>query len=104
MGLLEAAILRFTVDPTIGIYMIASKCSRNHIISEKYKRVQSSKLHFLQNIPLVQLYTFDFKDVGNVPRNHFIKNVFSSSVAFLIMPVKSQKRRPFSADFSRGNR
>jgi len=73
MGLLEAAVLRVTVDPTIRIYMIASKCSRKHFISEKYKRVQSSKLHFLRNSPLVHLYTFDFKDFGNVHRNHFMK-------------------------------
>ena len=73
MGLLEAAVLRVTVDPTIRIYLIASKCSRKHFISEKYKRVQSPNLYFLQNSPLLQLYTFDFKDFGNVPRNHFMK-------------------------------
>jgi len=32
------------------------------------------------------------------------ESLFSSSVAFLIMLVASQKPRPFTADFSRGNR
>jgi len=38
-------------------YMIASKRSRNHSISEKCEIVQSFKLHFLQKSPLEQLYT-----------------------------------------------
>ena len=42
-------------DPLL--YVVASGCSRNHLISEKYKTVQSFKLHFLQNSPLVQLNT-----------------------------------------------
>ena len=37
--------------------VLASKCSRNHFISEKYKTVQLYKLHFIQNIPLCN-YTF----------------------------------------------
>jgi len=37
-------------------YVVALKFSRDHFISEKYETVQSFKLHFLQNSPLVQLY------------------------------------------------
>jgi len=42
---------------------------------EKYKTVQSFKVHFLQNSPHVQLYTCasDGKDVGNIPGIHFVK-------------------------------
>jgi hypothetical protein len=32
--------------------MAASKCSRNHSISETHKTVQSFKLHLLQTVPL----------------------------------------------------
>jgi len=34
----------------------------------------------------------------------FFESLFSSSVAFLMMSVASQKRRPFNADFIRGNK
>ena len=34
----------------------------------------------------------------------FYENLFSSSVAFVMMSAASQKHRPFNADFSRGNR
>ena len=36
-------------------YVVASKCSRNHFISQKYKTVRLFKLHFVQNSPPVQL-------------------------------------------------
>jgi len=39
-------------------FVVASRCSQNHFISEKYKTGQSFKLHLLLNNPLVQLYTF----------------------------------------------
>jgi hypothetical protein len=68
-------------------HVVASKCSRNHFISDKSKTVLF-KLHFLQNSPLVQ----------------FCKNLFSFSVTFLITSVASQKRRPFNVDFSQRNR
>jgi hypothetical protein len=38
------------------LYVVASKCSRNHFISEKYKILQLFTLPFLQNSPIVQLY------------------------------------------------
>jgi len=55
--------------------VVASECSRKHFISENYKTIQSFKLYFLQNSPLVQLYTSDsnFKGVENIPGNHFVK-------------------------------
>jgi len=34
------------------VYVVPSKWSRNHVICEKYKRVQTFKLRFLQSIPL----------------------------------------------------
>jgi len=41
----------------------------------EFKTVQSFKLQFLQNISLVQLYTFasDCKGVGKIPSSHFVK-------------------------------
>jgi hypothetical protein len=36
------------------VSMVASKCSQNRFISEKYKAVQSFKEHFFQDSPLVQ--------------------------------------------------
>ena len=38
--------------------VVTAKCSQCHFISEKYRTVQSFKLHFLQNNPILQLYTF----------------------------------------------
>jgi len=32
----------------MSIYMVASKCSKDHLIAEKYRTVQSFKLHLLQ--------------------------------------------------------
>jgi len=63
------------VQYIIFIYVVASKCSRNHFISEKYTRAQPLKLHILHNSPIVQLYTSDCdcKDVGNIPGSHFMK-------------------------------
>jgi len=44
-------------------------------MSEKYKPVQSFKLHFFQYSPLGQTYTSatDYKDVGNIPGSHCVK-------------------------------
>jgi hypothetical protein len=57
------------------IYMVPSKCSQNHFISEKYKTLQQLKLHFLWNSRLVQLYTYasSCKGIGNIPGGHFVK-------------------------------
>jgi hypothetical protein len=55
--------------------MVGSKYAKNHLVSEKYKTVQSFKLYFIQNSPLVQLYisTSDCKDVGNIPGSYSVK-------------------------------
>jgi len=59
--------------------MVASKCLRHHNVAEKYTKVEPLKLHFLPNVPLVQINTYagDFKGVGNIPESHFV-NVFSA--------------------------
>ena len=51
------------------------KSSRNHFIFEKYKTVQSFKLHFLQENPLVQLYVSasNCNGVGNIPASRPVK-------------------------------
>jgi len=57
------------------LYTVALKCSWNHFISERYKHVQSFKLHLPQNSPLVQLYTpaSDYKGFGNIPGSHLVR-------------------------------
>jgi hypothetical protein len=57
------------------IYVVTSKYSQNQFISEKYKAVKSSKLHFLQNSPHVQIYTSVsiYKGVGKIPGSHFVE-------------------------------
>ena len=56
-------------------HMLVSKCAWNHILSEKYKTVQSMKLHFLQNIPLVWPYTSasDGTGVGTIPGSYYME-------------------------------
>jgi aspartyl aminopeptidase len=59
----------------ISTYVVVSKYSRKHFISENYTTVQLFKLHFRQNHIFIQLYTFssDGKGGGNIPGNHFVK-------------------------------
>ena len=78
------------------LHVVALKFSWNHFISEKYKTVQPFKLEILQNSPLVQLYTSTSKckGVGNISGSHYVEALFSSSVAFLMMTVTSQKPIP----------
>jgi hypothetical protein len=54
-------------------------------------------LYFLLISPTVQLYTSagDSKGVGTHSLKPFCKSLFSSSVAFLVTSVASQKHRPF---------
>jgi hypothetical protein len=75
------------------------------LISKKYKRVQSFKLHFLRNTPLVllPLLPADVKMLETF-LDAVCESLFSSTVAFLIMSVALPKRRPFNADCGRGNR
>jgi len=84
-------------------YVIASKCSQNKFISEKYKTVQPFKLQFFQNSLLVQLYTSaNAVKVFETFLEAILWKPFQLSIAFL-MSVASQKCHPFIADFSRGN-
>jgi len=83
---------------------VASKRSRSHFIPEKYKRVQSLKLHFLQNSPFVHVYTSssDCKSVRNISGSKFMK-------AFSAFPSHSwcqqnHKVENHNADFSWGNK
>jgi len=39
------------VGPT-SMYMVASKCSRNRFISDKYRILHTFELYFLENNPL----------------------------------------------------
>jgi hypothetical protein len=73
---------------TCATYAVATHCSRNHFISEKYKTVQSFKLLFLQNSPLLQIYTStsDCKCVETF-LEAFYEILFSSTVAFLMMSL-----------------
>jgi hypothetical protein len=64
--------------------VVASKCSQNHFISEKYKTVQWFKLHPFQNCSLVHLYASarDCKAIGNIRGSCFMK-------AFSVLPSHS---------------
>ena len=57
------------------LHAVASKCSRRHFSSEKYKTRQSFKLHFPKNYPIVQLHASvsDYKRIGNIPESYFMK-------------------------------
>jgi hypothetical protein len=59
----------------LHMYVIASKCSRNQFVAEKYATIQSFKLRFLQIISFVQLYNSasDWKGVGSFRGSHFVK-------------------------------
>jgi len=72
----------------LSMHAVASKCSRSRFHSEKYKTVQSSTLHFLQNSPLVQLHTSagDYKVVGNISGSQY-ESLFRSSESLLIQPT-----------------
>ena len=82
----------------LDIYVVASKCSRNHFISEKQKAVQSFKLHFLQAGPLVQLYTSasNGKGLGNILGSHIMKVFSLLSSHSEICQWHRKKRRPFN--------
>jgi len=83
--------------------MEGSKYSQNHFISEKYKTVQSFKLHILQNSPLLQLYISarNCHGVGHIPGIHFVKAFSTVPPHSKMMSVASQKKKkhPFNADF-----
>ena len=89
----------------ILLYMVASKIYRNHIISGKYKTVNhlshiSFKTVLLATVHFWQWLYRWWKHSWKT----FLWRLFSSSFAFIMIAAASQKRRPFSACFSRGNR
>jgi len=93
---MQKLVLRFLT------YEVASNYSWNQFISENHTKILSIKLHSLQKSVLEQLYTpaRDCKVNRNIPRSHFLKTLFSLSVAFLMTSVASQKRRPFNVVFN----
>ena len=77
--------------PELIIYMVTSKCSRNHFISKKCKTEQSFKLHFFKIVPLCD-YTLIPVTV-NVLETFLEAILWKPSqlfVAFLMMSVASQ--------------
>jgi hypothetical protein len=64
-------------DPSVNSNSICGsfKMFGYRFISEKYKTVQSLKIHFLPNSPLVQLHVSasEFKSVGNVSGSLLVK-------------------------------
>ena len=88
------------------IHVVPSEYSRNHFSSEKYKTLQLSKLHFLQNSPLcaiMHFYQLLWRSWKHSWKT-FYENFFSSSVLFLIITLASQKHRTVRADFKRRKR
>ena len=85
----------------LTLYAAASECSGNHFIADKHKTGQIYNVYFLQNSPILQLYT-SAKD-GKVLET-FLEAICVSLVtsffAFSIVSGGSQKRRPFNADLS----
>jgi hypothetical protein len=57
--------------------MLASICSRTHLIYERYKTVQLFQLHFLQNSAFVQICTCvkGSKGAENIPGSNFVKDL-----------------------------
>jgi len=89
----------------LWLCVVTSECSRNYFISEKYTTLESFKLHFPQNGPLVQVFicSSDWKCVVNIPGSRFMKTF--SALRCILKDVSSiTKRRPFNAGFYRGNR
>jgi len=85
----------------ITLYAVASECSGNHFIADKHKTVQLYKVHFLQNNPILQKYSYvsDCK-VLETFLEAICVNLVTSPFAFSIGSGGSQKRRPFNADLS----
>jgi len=74
-------LYRYKIDPMITkfyinyMYVLAAVVPEI-TISDKYKPVETIKLHFLQSSPSVQLYTFasDCKfGLGNISGRNFVK-------------------------------
>jgi hypothetical protein len=89
----------------ILIYMVASECSRNHLTSGNYKTINPLSHISFKIIPSCN-YTLltVVVQVMEIFVGAILWKFFSSSFAFIVMSVASQKRRPFNADFNQGNR
>jgi len=68
---------------------VTSSYAGCHFISEKYKTVQSFKVHLFHNNPIVQIYTSasQYKVTGNIPGSDFVKAF--SSVLIFSSPLRS---------------
>jgi len=52
----DASVRNKLIEVVLGkVSVVASKCSQNLFISEKYKTIQPFKEHFFQDSPIVQL-------------------------------------------------
>jgi hypothetical protein len=80
--------------------MLASKCSRNHFISEKYKTVKF-KLHFLQNSPLCK---YTLLPAFETFLEAILLKPFQLFRRILTYVSRITKSSSFNADFHRGNR
>ena len=83
--------------------MVASKCSRNNFISEKYKRVQSLSYIYSKIVSLCNCTHLPMTAVLLETFPEAIFDSFSSCSQFLMMSVTSQKRHLFKVYFSRRN-
>ena len=84
------------------IHVVASKFSRNHFISEKYKRVQSCKLNLFCS-PFMQLY-FSVTVLQTCLEAILLKSFRLCCRILNYVSSITKALRPWNADFSRGNR
>jgi len=73
---------------TQALYVVASKCLRNHFISYKYKTIQSLSYLSLKIGPHVRLNTSGSEcKVFETFLEDIFENLFISSIAFLMVSV-----------------
>jgi hypothetical protein len=86
--------------------MVASTCTWNHIISDKFKTEPVFRLYI--SFKIVSLFSsLILPATANVLKTFQEangRNLFGSFIAFLIILLVSQKRRQFNGEFSGGNR
>ena len=90
----------FRAGPGSSILFLLDRCLIN---TKKLYHISyiSFKIVLLSNHTLLGS---DCKGVRNITGSHFVKALFSSSVALLIISVVSQQRCPFKVNFSQGNK
>jgi hypothetical protein len=85
--------------------MVAPKYSQNDVVLRNTKHYSYLSYISFKIVPLCNCILLTaIVNISETFLVAFYENLFSSSVSFVIMSVESQKRRPFNADFSRGNR